>query len=378
MINIVNYSAGHYEQGPGYQYFVPNHLCDEWQWPTAELGKLLERAAASLGGLNTYSRFAPNVDLFIQLHVTKEAVVSSQIEGTQTSIEEALLPEAAVSCERRDDWHEVNNYIAAMNLAIGELERLPISGRLLRATHSRLMQGVRGEHKMPGEFRTSQNWIGGKTPADARYVPPSHILVPELIGDLERFLNSDDTKLPALLKIAIAHYQFESIHPFLDGNGRTGRLLITLYLISTGLLSKPMLYLSSFFESRRDLYYDNLTTIRTKGDMLHWLKYFLVGVDETSRQATETLERIMDYKTRQESVIRGHLGVSANRAIPLFHKMLEHPQITVEQAATLSGMPYTTTNNTLRRLTEIGVVSLRTSPGRTRLFALREYLDMFK
>lgn len=378
MISTVPYSAGHYEPGPGYQYFVPNCLTDQWQWPSDQLGLLLERAAASLGGLDTFSHFAPSVDHFLKLHVTKEAVVSSQIEGTQTSMDEALLPLASVGAEHHDDWHEVNNYIAAMNYAIGELVHLPISGRLLRETHRVLMQGVRGEHKMPGEFRTSQNWIGGRTPADARYVPPEHIRVPDLIADLESFLNSDKINLPKLLKIAVAHYQFESIHPFLDGNGRTGRLLITLYLISEGLLSKPLLYLSTFFEERKDLYYDNLTTIRTKGDMVQWLKYFLVGVDETARHATETLGRIVDYKSHSERLIRERLGSKANRAIPLFHAMLENPLLTTEEAMRLCEMPYTTANNTLKSLADLGVTSLRQGPGRTRIFALQEYLDMFK
>jgi len=230
---------------------MPTPINDRWQWITPDINHLLESAAVKLGELNCFARLVPNIDLFIQLHVTKEAVVSSRIEGTQTNIDEALLPEEEIRPERRNDWKEVNNYITALNSAIEEFRHLPISSRLLKQTHKILLDSVRSEHKMPGEFRISQNWIGGASLADATFIPPHQEHVEALMSDLEKFLHNDDIKLPDLIRIGIAHYQFETIHPFLDGNGRIGRLLISLYLISAGKLDQPLLYPSVFFEKKR-------------------------------------------------------------------------------------------------------------------------------
>ena len=322
MIQLDKFLAGHYEEGYGYKYFVPNLINDAWEWKDSLINHLLEKAALRLGELNSFSRLVPNIDLFIQLHVTKEAVISSRIEGTQTRMDEALLPENEVKIERRDDWKEVRNYIKALNEAISCLEKLPISSRLIKTTHRLLLDSVRGEHKLPGEFRNSQNWIGGKSLADAKYIPPTHQLVGELMGDLEKFLNNDQIQLPALLKIAIAHYQFETIHPFLDGNGRIGRLLITLFLVKEGLLEKPLLYLSTFFETPKDLYYDNLSAIRTKNDMAQWIKYFLVGIEQTASLAVETLSSILEFKNETENLIRGTYRTRSTNAIivfPIYH-----------------------------------------------------------
>ena len=278
MKEIEKYSSGHYEKGFGYKFFVPELINDEWSWRTPIINKLLEKAAIKLGELNSFAKLVPNIDLFIQLHVTKEAVVSSRIEGTRTNVNEALLPIEEIKPERQDDWLEVKNYITALNKAIVELQNLPLSSRLLRNTHKVLLQSVRGEHKLPGEFRTSQNWIGGASVSDAVFIPPQHQMVNSLMGDLESFLNNDQIEVPALIRIAIAHYQFETIHPFLDGNGRIGRLMITLYLVNEGILEKPLLYLSEYFEINKELYYDNLTRVRTHNNMLQWIKYFLVGI----------------------------------------------------------------------------------------------------
>ena len=215
IMEIEKFEAGHYEQGYQYKYFVPNKICHEWVWTDPSINDLLEKAAIRLGELNSFSKLVPNIDLFIQLHVTKEAVVSSRIEGTQTKMDEALLPIEDIQPERRDDWKEVNNYIKAIDNAIEALEKLPLSARLIRNTHRILLDSVRGEHKMPGEFRTSQNWIGGNAIADARFIPPHHTLVPDLMTDLEYFLNDTELHVPSLIRIAIAHYQFETIHPFL-------------------------------------------------------------------------------------------------------------------------------------------------------------------
>jgi Fic family protein len=286
MINIEKYNSGkQVKHQTGYSYFMPNQVNESWVWEDQSINTLLEKAAIKLGELNSFSKLVPNIDLFIQLHVTKEAVVSSRIEGTQTQMDEALLDEDEISPERKNDWVEVNNYIKALNQAIQELENLPISSRLIKKSHQILLDSVRGENKQPGEFRTSQNWIGGNTLADAVFIPPNQIYVNELMGDLEKFLHNEEINVPALIKIGIAHYQFETIHPFLDGNGRIGRLLITLFLVDQKILNKPLLYLSAFFEKNKGLYYDNLTFVRTKNDMKQWLKYFLVGVAETAESA---------------------------------------------------------------------------------------------
>ena len=312
-----NIAAGHFEKGFGYKFFVPELINDEWSWRTPIINKLLEKAAIKLGELNSFARLVPNIDLFIQLHVTKEAVVSSRIEGTRTNVDEALLPIEEIKPERQDDWWEVKNYVAALNEAIVELQNLPLSSRLLRNTHKTLLQSVRGEHKLPGEFRTSQNWIGGASLSDAVFIPPQHQMVNLLMGDLESFLNNDQIEVPALIRIAIAHYQFETIHPFLDGNGRIGRLMITLFLVNEGILEKPLLYLSEYFENNKELYYDNLTRVRTHNNMLQWIKYFLVGVEKTAANAVDTLSKVIQLKNDLESQINSGFGRRSNSALTI-------------------------------------------------------------
>lgn len=377
MIEIDNFSAGHYEEGYGYKYFVPNLINDEWLWNNPTINKLLEKAALKLGELNSFSKLVPNIDLFIQLHVTKEAVTSSRIEGTQTRMDEALLPETEIKIERRDDWKEVQNYIKAINEAIKSLESLPLSSRLIRNTHRLLLDSVRGEHKLPGQFRTSQNWIGGKSLADAKYIPPTHQLVGELMGDLEKFLNNDQINVPALLRIAIAHYQFESIHPFLDGNGRIGRLLITLYLVKEGILDKPLLYLSTFFENPKDLYYDNLSSVRTKNDMGQWLKYFLVGIAQTAEQSVRTLSSILAFKSGSEHMIRESYKSRATNAITILHRLMENPYITVDEASKLCNITFTSANTLIKMMVKDNLLEEVTGQSRNRLFVCKPYMDLF-
>ena len=378
MITIEKFKSGHYEPGYGYKYFVPNPINDSWTWNDPSLNHLLEKAAIKLGELNSFSRLVPNIDLFIQLHVTKEAVISSRIEGTQTRMDEALLPETEIKPERRDDWKEVNNYIVAINTAIKKLENLPISSRLIRQTHKLLLNSVRGEHKQPGEFRTSQNWIGGKSIADAKFIPPTHQLVPELMGDLEKFLNNDQIPIPSLLKIAIAHYQFETIHPFLDGNGRIGRLLITLFLVKEGLLEKPLLYLSDFFENPKDLYYDNLNGIRTQNDILQWLKYFLVGVEQTATHAVNTLATILHFKENLEIIIREKYGRKSTSAIILLNALFKNPFVKIEQVKDICDLSYKAANNLVKQLCDDKILVEMTGQNRNRLFAFAPYLALFE
>ena len=377
MIRLENYKSGHTEQGVGYKYFVPSLINDEWTWQDTTINHLLEKASLRLGELNSFSRLVPNIDLFIQLHVTKEAVLSSRIEGTQTHMDEALLPQTEVQEERRNDWQEVRNYVDAINDAIANLDRLPISSRLIRSTHKILLNSVRGEHKLPGEFRTSQNWIGGNSISDARFIPPHHQLVGDLMGDLEKFLNNPDTHIPDLIKIAIAHYQFETIHPFLDGNGRIGRLLITLYMVQEKILSQPLLYLSTYFEKRKDLYYDNLNSVRVNNDMTHWIKYFLVGVEQTATLASQTLSNILEFRDEIENHARTNYGRRSTTAILLIHHLMQNPVVTVDDAARLCNISYKSANDIVKLLCTDGYLVESTGQSRNRLFKFKPYTDIF-
>jgi Fic family protein len=377
MIQVEDYQSGHYELGAGYKYFVPTMINDEWSWQDTTINTLLEKASIKLGELNSFSRLVPNIDLFIQLHVTKEAVLSSRIEGTQTHMDEALLPKSEVREERRNDWQEVRNYVNAINEAIDNLDKLPISSRLIRNTHKILLDSVRGEHKLPGEYRTSQNWIGGATITDARYIPPHHQLLGDLMGDLEKFINNPDVNVPDLVKIAIVHYQFETIHPFLDGNGRIGRLLITLYLVQAGILDKPLLYLSSFFEKRKDLYYDNLSSVRTNNDMLHWVKYFLVGVEQTASHAVQTLSNVLKFKDGVENNIRATHGNRSTNAIRIIHQLLQNPFITIDEAARLCNISYNTASLIIKNLCSDNYLEEQTGQSRNRLYYFKAYTDLF-
>ncbi len=378
MITVESFHPGHYESGYGYKYFVPEKINDEWVWNTPELNQLLEKAAVKLGMLNSFAHLVPNLDLFIQLHVTKEAVVSSRIEGTQTKMDEALLPLEEVQPERRNDWKEVNNYINALNNAIEELQTLPISSRLIRKTHKQLLEDVRGEHKMPGEFRTSQNWIGGNAIADARFIPPHDMYVQELMSDLEYFLNNEDIKTPALIRIAIAHYQFETIHPFLDGNGRIGRLLITLFLVKEKVLDMPLLYLSTYFEKNKNLYYDNLSNVRDKNDMLQWIKYFLVGIEQIASKSAETLSTIIDFKEKTEDAIRSSYGRRSTHAIMLLHSLMKNPYVTSEKASTICALSYKAANDLVKKLQTDGYLIETTGQSRNRMYVFQPYLDLFE
>jgi Fic family protein len=378
MIELESFESGKYQQSPtGYRFFVPNKINDSWSWNNQQINNLLEKAAIKLGELNSFARLVPNIDLFIQLHVTKEAVVSSRIEGTQTRIDEALLREDDISPERKDDWKEVNNYIKALNEAIKELEKLPISSRLIRQTHDILLQSVRGEHKQPGEFRTSQNWIGGTSPADAVFVPPHHDYVNDLMGDLENFLHSDSANVPALVRIAIAHYQFETIHPFLDGNGRIGRLLITLFLVSQNILTKPLLYLSTYFEKNKGLYYDNLTFVRTKNDMTQWIKYFLIGIAETAEEATDTLSKVLELKAKLENKINVEFGRKSNSASKLLNYLFQHPIVDVREVQQNIKLSYKAANDLVNDFLKSGILIETTGQSRNRLFTFHEYVELF-
>lgn len=377
MVELEKYKSGHYEKASGYQYFVPSFINEEWTWKTPALNRLLEKAAVRLGELNSFARLVPNIDLFIQLHVTKEAVVSSRIEGTRTNMDEAVLPYEEIKPERRNDWQEVNNYIKALNEAIGELEKLPLSSRLIRKTHKILLDSVRGESKLPGEFRKSQNWIGGASLSDAVYIPPRAELVNDLMSDLEKFIHNNDIQVPSLIRIAIAHYQFESIHPFLDGNGRIGRLLITLFLVHEGILDKPLLYLSAYFEQNKSLYYDNLTLVRTKNDMIQWLKYFLVGIEQTASRAVQALSAVLALKKKTEDEIRANFGRRSNSALKLLNELFRNPVTTVEQASRICDLSFKAANDLVGLFSKKGLLKELTGQSRNRIFIFEPYLNIY-
>lgn len=376
-MNIKDFKSGRYEKGYKYQYFLPEKINHPFSWDDEAINAILEKASFKLGELNSFSRFVPDTDMFILMHVFKEAVVSSRIEGTRTNIEEALNNENDINPEKRDDWKEVNNYVEAMNSAIENLEKLPLSSRLLKDTHRILLSSGRGEHKTPGEFRTSQNWIGGAGLADAVFVPPAYNELPELLSDFELFLNNDELKIPDLIRIAIAHYQFETIHPFLDGNGRIGRLLITLYLVSAGILDKPLLYLSEFFERNKGLYYDNLTFVRTKNDLSQWIRFFLAGVVETAENSAATLKKMMDLKEHIEKEQIILLGKRSKQGLDFFHKLFKKPIVSVKTVQSMTGLSPKAANDLVQVFVERKILVETTGYQRNRVFVFKDYLKLF-
>ena len=329
-----------------------------------------------MGRLDMYSEYVPNLGLFISMHIAKEATQSSKIEGTQTNIEEAFLDREEVSSEKRDDWDEVQNYIQAMYEAISMLQHLSFSSRLIREAHKVLLQGVRGEHKQPGEFRKSQNWIGGASINDAVFVPPVHTSVHELMSDIEKFAHDETNFFPDLLKIALIHYQFETIHPFLDGNGRVGRLMITLYLVSKGILKQPILYLSDFLERNREHYYDNLTRVRTKNDLNQWLKFFLVGIIETSKSSIKTLDGILQLQKVIDSKVQ-ELGSRANNAQKVVQSLYQRPITDANKVSEITGLSVASSYRLITSLKELEILIEAPAGSRGKLYFFKDYLNLF-
>lgn len=377
-MDLKDFKAGNLVlQTTGYKSFIPDTINQTYTWQEAGINTLLEKATLRLGALNSFSQFVPDIDLFIRMHVVKEATESSRIEGTQTNIEEALVKQSDINPEKRNDWQEVNNYINAMNHAIPRLQTLPLSSRLLKETHAILLDGVRGELKLPGHFRSSQNWIGGASLNDAVFIPPPHHDVDRLMGDVENFLHNEAIAVPHLIKIAVAHYQFETIHPFLDGNGRIGRLLITLYLIENKIIDKPILYLSEFFEKHKNLYYDNLTNVRRKNDVLQWIRFFLEGVIQTCGKATLSLKKILQLRQDCEGGKIIHFGKKAPNAKNLLDYLFTQPVVTAQQVAEVLDISLVSSYKIIDAFVKAEILQETTGFKRNRFFVFREYLQIF-
>lgn len=372
-----NFIAGKYQQQREYQSFTPSFINCPFAWENPQINLLIEHAAKLLGELNAYAELRPDVNLSIPMSIAKEATYSNQIEGTKTEFDEAILPQREIRPERRDDWQEVQNYIEAVNFAIAKLSELPLCIRLLKEAHKILLSGVGGQHKAPGEIRKSQNWIGGSSPSDAFFVPPSAEEVPDLLSDLEKFWHNQSLQIPELIKIAITHYQFETIHPFLDGNGRCGRLLIVLQLIDAQILSKPFLYMSTFFERHRNSYYDSLSMVRKSNDLEQWITFFLNGIVETAQDGIKTFKGILELQREYETNILT-LGSRAKNAQKLLRFMYATPIVNVRSVEKELGISFSSANRLLKSLTELGVLKETTEDSRNRLFVLEKYLNLFR
>lgn len=376
-MKLEEYKSGKYVKMNDYKAFIPSKINYNWGWDDTKLDKLLAEANRQIGELNAYSLLIPNVDLYIKMHVKIEANKSSRIEGTRTTVEEDLLDVTDINPEKRDDWEEVQNYVKATNYGVERIKSgFPVCTRLIRELHKILMQGVRGEHKTPGEFRTSQNWIGGSMPSTAIYVPPPYTEIAECLTDFEKFINNEEIDTPDLIKIAILHYQFESIHPFLDGNGRIGRLLIPLYIQSKEILDKSCLYISDYIERNKDTYYDMLTRVRTHNDMIAWIKFFLEVVIETSKTAKEKFRNVVELTMEMDKTII-KLPIKAENAKKVIDVLYNEPIINRKKLMEITNIKPSTLKDTVNVLLEKNIIVETTGYSRNQIFAFQKYIDLF-
>lgn len=373
--------AGHYKSNlsgeMAYKSFVPNPLPPA---PPIELTEdvvgLLVKANSRLAVLENIAARIPNVKLFVSMYVRKEALMSSQIEGTQATLEDILDPMLDANTNR--DVADVVNYIKATEFATRRLQTLPLCNRLIRETHAVLMEGVRGQEKSPGEFRSSQNWIGGQgsTLKNARYVPPSPDDMPDAMSDLEKYINTDD-ELDVLIRAALIHYQFETIHPFLDGNGRIGRLLITLFLMEKKVLTTPALYISYFLKKNRVEYYDRMTEVRTKGNYEQWVRFFLQAIMESAEDAIATIDELIVLHDANAAVI-SRLGRAAKNAMLVFNYLESNPIIEIRKTAEALGITFNTASGAVNRFVDAGILVQTSDTNRNRSFAYEAYLNILR
>jgi len=343
----------------------------------ARLAPMLDTASRAIGSLDGVASVLPGTPLFLYMYVRKEALLSSQIEGTQSSLSDLLLFEAdQAPGAPLDDVVEVSNYVAAMNAGLERVRGgFPVSTRLMREIHAELLSRGRGAAKEPGEFRRTQNWLGGTRPGNAVFVPPPPNRVADLMSDLEHFIHQDTPQLPPLIKAGLVHVQFETIHPFLDGNGRLGRLLITLLLCTAGVLREPILYLSLFFKTHRSLYYDHLQAVRTQGTWEEWLEFFLEGVTETSRQATETARELLPLFEQDRARIE-QIGRPAASALRVHQRLQQNPVLAIPNAARQLGLTVPTVTKAITHLEQLGIVAEITGKQRNRRYAYARYLEI--
>lgn len=360
-----------------YQSFVPRPLPPI---PSVELTEemlgLLIKANSKLAVLESIATRIPNVALFISMYVRKEALMSSQIEGTQATLEDVLAP--LIEANTNHNVTDVVNYIKATEFAIKRLHTLPLCNRLIRETHAVLMEDVRGQEKNPGEFRTSQNWIGGQgsTLKNARYIPPCPEDMAKAMSDLEKYINEEDD-LNVLVRAALIHYQFETIHPFLDGNGRIGRLLITLFLMEKKVLSTPALYISYFLKKNRVEYYDRMTEVRLKGNYEQWVNFFLLALVESAEDAAVTIDKLVALHDKNAALISG-MGRAAKNAMLVFDYLEANPIIEIRKTAEALGITFNTASSAVRRLTDAGILMQTTNASRNRTFAYEDYLTVLR
>lgn len=377
MKKLEEYNSGSYIKVDDYKSFIPSNINEDWIWNDSELNKLLSEANLQLGSLNGFAEQIPNIDLYIKMHVKIEANKSSRIEGTKTTIDEDLLEKSDVNPEKRDDWQEVQNYVEAVNYGINRIKELPVCTRLIKEIHSILMQGVRGEHKNPGEYRISQNWIGGSRPSNAIYVPPIPSEVGNCLSDLEKFINNDELNTPDLIKIAMIHYQFESIHPFLDGNGRTGRILIPIYLLSKGIISKPCFYISDYIEKNKNSYYDFLSRVRTNNDMLSWIKFFLEATIETAKSARIKFEKVVNFTNEMNEVVL-NMSVRPENAKSVINCLYNEPTINRKILMEKTGLKPTALKSVINNLLQKELIIENTGYSRNQIFTFEKYISLFK
>ena len=373
--------AGHYKSNLSvkmtYKSFVPNPLPPS---PPIELTEdiiaLLVKANSQLAVLESVATRIPNVELFVSMYVRKEALMSSQIEGTQATLEDVLDPTLDANLNR--NVADVVNYIKATEFAINRLQTLPLCNRLIKETHAVLMEGVRGQEKSPGEFRHSQNWIGGQgsTLKNARYIPPSPDDMLDAMSELEKYINADDD-IDTLIRAALIHYQFETIHPFLDGNGRVGRLLITLFLMEKRVLSTPALYISYFLKKNRMEYYDRMSEVRTKGNYEQWVKFFLQAIMESAKDATATIDELIALHNANVSVI-SKLGRAAKNVMLVFNYLESNPIIEIGKTSEALGIAFNTTSSAVNRLIDANILVQTSNNSRNRTFAYEAYLDILR
>ena len=373
-----NFPGGHKQSINHYQYYLVGDIfASQHLNISMKIYKQVEEASIALGRFSALIEKIPNPTNYISAYAKKEATKSSQIEGTQTNIEDAFIEEKDISLERRDDWQELHCYIKALNLAVEQLDTLPLCNRLIKQTHRILLSQARGKHKKPGEFRTSQNWIGGSRPDNARFVPPAAEYIDSAMSNLEKFIQDKTIQMPALIKAALIHYQFETLHPFLDGNGRIGRMLISLFLLEQKILKHPILYISDFFESNRANYYDALDRARQDKDgVSHWVSFFIDGVYQTATKGIQSTQKILDLQAQistQQIPTLGRQAKNAQRLLDvLFNQMIVNSN-TITKALDISA---NSAQKLIASFVKLGILKEITGYKRNRVFIFNDYLKL--